>query len=111
MSDLTSERSGHSADRGVNTFEDNEAGDDARQFITCQPKDLLTAKKNKAAKNSLQCLGPMESDTTRQVSRDFSLAGDASIDVRQAGSRTRFKGTGRTLHVVEEFTTTNGTNS
>lgn len=90
----------HSAERGVNVIEDNEAQDDSRQFLNCAPADLIFAKRNVAAKKALQCIGPMSSETVELLSRDFSQNSEASIDRRQVDSTTQFRGTGRTLHAI-----------
>ena len=107
MADSASGNNAYPADRGVHTIEDNEVDEDGGQFIVCQSESLLTAKKNKAAKKSLQCLGQMEGETIRQISHDFSSARDASIDVRQVDSSTSFRGPGRTLDVTGGVTTMN----
>jgi hypothetical protein len=107
MAESASGNSAHLADRGVNTIEDNEVEEEGRQFIVCQSEGLLTAKKNKAAKRALQCLGQMEGETTRQISHDFSSAREASIDVRQVDSSTSFRGPGRRLDVTGGVTAMN----
>lgn len=101
MSALTPDSSEPAAGRGVNIIVGNTVDEDGRQFINCQPGDLLTAKINIAAKKALQCLGPMQSGTIEQLSRDFSQSGNVSIDVHQADSSRPFRGTGRTLHTIE----------
>ena len=87
--------------RGVNVIVDNTADENARQFLVCDPSDLIVARGNSAGKDSLQCVGQILNPTIEKLSRDSSQNAEAAIDVREVDSSTTFRGTGRTLNTIE----------